>query len=57
MRKLNEKGWGMITFVVLISLLFFAIILISLLVNKIGGSLPLSSKKNSTYYLVDNYIK
>lgn len=55
MYKLNNKGWGMITFIILIGLLLFAILLISYLVNQIGG-LPLSASRvkktdNTTYYV------
>ena len=55
---LNDKGWGMITFIIMISLLLCAILLISHLVNEIGGSLPLSVKKeDNSHYYTDIYVK
>lgn len=36
MKKLNNKGWGMITFLILISLLFCALLLVAYLANQYG---------------------
>ena len=43
--KLNNKGWGMITFLIIIGLLFFLLLLIALLANDFNNGLP-SSRRN-----------
>jgi hypothetical protein len=42
MSKLNNKGWGVATFVILLCLLLIGLLISAKLINDIGGSLPLS---------------
>jgi hypothetical protein len=46
--KLNNKGWGMITFIIIIGLLFLVILLIAALANEYDDGLP-SSRRRSNY--------
>lgn len=43
--RLNNKGWGMITFVIIIGLLFLVILLIASLANEYDNGLPSSSRR------------
>lgn len=45
--KLNNKGWGMITFIIIIGMLLGVILLISFLVNNFDDELPSASRKIS----------
>ena len=44
MKKLNNKGWGVLTFVILLGLLLLALLIAAHLINELGGSLPLAVK-------------
>ena len=46
--KLNQNGWGMATFLVIVGLLFFLILLIALLANDYDNGLPSSSRNQIT---------
>lgn len=46
MNKLNNKGWGMITFLILISLLFCSILLVAYLANQYDPELTIVDKNN-----------
>ena len=50
--KLNNKGWGMMTFIIIIGLLLFVLLFIALLVNDFDDGLPSASKRNIN--LVEN---
>lgn len=41
--KLNNKGWGMITFLFIVGMLFLVILLIAFLANEYDDGLPSSS--------------
>jgi len=43
--KLNNKGWGMISFLIIIGILFFLILLITLMANEFDNGLPSSRRR------------
>ena len=52
--KLNNKGWGMMTFIIIITLLLGVILLISLLVNDFDEDLPSASRRADFNYIEVN---
>ncbi len=63
MIKLNNKGWGIGTFLILLGILLLALLIAAKLINDIGGSLPLAVKdedrikRELSYSYVDFYAK
>lgn len=53
MKKIDNKGWGMGTFLIIVGLLFCVILLIAFLANQYDNRLPSSSRDNSSYVNVD----
>ena len=43
--KLNNKGWGMFPFLVIVALLFFVLILVALMANEFDNDFPSSSRR------------
>ena len=57
MKNLNNKGWGLIIFLILIGLLFLALLVVALLANQYDGGLPSSRRGTySTYYIPSDNI-
>ena len=56
MKKLDNRGWGMLIFLIIIFLLFCTLLLIAYLVNQYGA-LPSSSRSNTSYHYVDFIAK
>lgn len=54
MKKLNNSGWGMISFLIIIGLLFLVILLIAMLANQYDDGLPTSSKRIESGYIIFN---
>jgi hypothetical protein len=44
MKRLNNRGWGMTSFLIIIGLLFFLILLIALMANEYDNGLPSSRR-------------
>jgi len=43
--KLNNRGWGMFSFLILIGILFFLLILIAHMANEFDNEFPKSSRR------------
>jgi hypothetical protein len=52
--KLNNKGWGMMTFIIIIAMLLGVILLISFLVNNFDDELPSASRRVNINYIEIN---
>ena len=53
MKKLNEHGWGMMVFLVLLGLLFLTLLIVSYLANQFGDGLPSSRRGTTSYHYID----
>ena len=53
MKKLNENGWGMMIFLVLLGILFLTLLVVSYLANQFGDGLPSSRRGTNSYSYVD----
>ena len=54
--KLNNKGWGMMSFIIIIGLLFLVLLLIAFLVNQYDDDLPRASRRNIDYFETNKNI-
>ncbi|MBR1385831.1 MAG: hypothetical protein IJ568_03255 [Bacilli bacterium] len=52
MKKLNNNGWGLIIFLILIGLLFLALLVVALLANQYDGGLPSSRRGAYSSYCI-----
>lgn len=50
MKKLNNDGWGMGSFILILLLLFCAILLVASMVNEYDNRLPSSSRNRDITY-------
>ena len=53
MSKLNNKGWGMVSFLIIIGLLFLVILLIAMLANEYGDGFPTSSRSITSGFIIN----
>ena len=49
--RLNNRGWGMMTFIAIVGLLFLLILMIAFLANELNNGLP-TSRKNKELDIV-----
>lgn len=49
--RLNNRGWGMMTFIAIVGLLFLLILMIAFLANEFNNGLP-TSRKNKELDIV-----
>ena len=57
MKKLNENGWGLIVFLVLLGILFLTLLVISYLANQYGDGLPSSTRGTTSYHYYEIVTK
>jgi len=55
--KLNNRGWGMMTFLIIIGLLFLVLLLIVFLVNQYDDDLPRASRRNINYFEINKNLE